>query len=107
MKLTALNEIKTGDLVTIQNRHALTYGSISSRTGGKFYADEIQYNEPTPMEHVLQHLADLHGVPVSHVHLKGTHQEGNQIIGDFIVRKPGTRNPELGTLNRRKAASIR
>mgnify|MGYP000573623052 CR=1 FL=1 len=32
-------------------------------------------------------LANLHGVPVGNVHLKGYRQEGNALIGDFTVWK--------------------
>lgn len=57
---------------------------------GMIRIDEICMEAPDPVNVMRQKLADLGGVPVGNVQFQGSHQEGNMIIGDFVVSKRTT-----------------
>lgn len=70
-------------------------GSISSRHNGMIWIDELEYEDAkTPTEKIKEDLAELHGVDPSQVYLDRMTEEGNAMIGHFVVRKA---EPSRGT----------
>lgn len=69
---------------------AVHLGSLRSQLGSEICIDEICMETPDPVNVMRQKLADLGGVPVGNVQFQGSHQEGNMIIGDFVVSKRTT-----------------
>lgn len=52
------------------------------------WLDELEYEDTkTPIEKIKADLAELHGVDSSQVYLDRMTEEGNAMIGHFVVRK--------------------